>query len=188
MVVFTMAVSEFGVPKVIGGNYSVLAIDIYKQVIGQQNFQMGAVVGLVLLVPAVVAFVHRPQVRQPAAGAADRAQRALRAAARARWRDALLLAFVLLMSAVLLLVMGMAVFGSFVKVWPYNLSFTLNHYIYGFERGRRRSRLLQQPGDGGLVRRVRRGGDLRRRLLAGEDRHREVARLLAAAADRSCRR
>ena len=57
MVVFTMAVSEFGVPKVIGGNYSVLAIDIYKQVIGQQNFQIGAVVGLILLLPAVVAFV-----------------------------------------------------------------------------------------------------------------------------------
>ena len=45
MVVFTMAVSEFGVPKVIGGNYNVLAIDVYKQVIGQQNFQIGAVVG-----------------------------------------------------------------------------------------------------------------------------------------------
>ncbi len=52
-----MAVSEFGVPKVIGGNTSVLAVDIYKQVIGQQNFAMGAVVGLVLLLPAVVAFV-----------------------------------------------------------------------------------------------------------------------------------
>ena len=57
MVVFTMAVSEFGVPKVIGGNTSVLAVDIYKQVIGQQNFSMGAVVGLVLLLPAVFAFV-----------------------------------------------------------------------------------------------------------------------------------
>ncbi len=41
MVVFTMAVSEFGVPKVIGGNYNVLAVDIYKQVIGQQNFHDG---------------------------------------------------------------------------------------------------------------------------------------------------
>ena len=38
-------------PKVIGGNYNVLAIDIYKQVIGQQNFNIGAVVGLILLVP-----------------------------------------------------------------------------------------------------------------------------------------
>ena len=68
MVVFTMAVSEFGVPKVIGGNTSVLAVDIYKQVIGQQNFSMGAVVGLVLLLPAVVAFIidHRVRRRQQA--------------------------------------------------------------------------------------------------------------------------
>ena len=34
-----------------------LAIDIYKQVIGQQNFNHGAVVGLILLLPVVVAFV-----------------------------------------------------------------------------------------------------------------------------------
>jgi iron(III) transport system permease protein len=132
MVVFTMAVSEFGVPKVIGANYSVLAIDIYKQVIGQQNFQIGAVVGLILLVPALVAFVidHAVRVRQKALLSA----RSVAYAARpAPMRDRLLFAFVVLMSATMLLVIGMAVFGSFVKVWPYNLSFTLNHYTYGFE-------------------------------------------------------
>ena len=59
MVVFTMAVSDFGIPKVIGGNFNVLAIDIFKQVIGQQNFQKGAVVGLILLAPVLVAFVDR---------------------------------------------------------------------------------------------------------------------------------
>ena len=131
MVVFTMAVSEFGVPKVIGANYSVLAIDIYKQVIGQQNFQMGAVVGLILLIPALAAFFVDWAVRSK--------QRALLSARsvpyaprRAPVRDGLLLAFLILMSAAMLLVIGMAVFGSFVKVWPYNLSLTLNHYTYGF--------------------------------------------------------
>ena len=48
-------------------------------------------------------------------------------------RDRVALAFVLVVSAVMIVVIGMAVFGSFVKVWPYNLSFTLNHYTYGFE-------------------------------------------------------
>ena len=132
MVVFTMAVSEFGVPKVIGANYSVLAIDIYKQVIGQQNFQIGAVVGIILLVPALVAFVidHAVRMRQKALLTA----RSVAYQARpAPMRDRLLLAFVVLMSATMLLVIGMAIFGSFVKVWPYNLSFTLNHYTYGFE-------------------------------------------------------
>jgi len=132
MVVFTMAVSEFGVPKVIGGNVSVLAIDIYKQVIGQQNFSMGAVVGLILLAPVVVAFVIDGMVRKR--------QRALLTARSVPYqprlaplRDTLLLLYVLLISAAMLLVIGMAAFGSFVKVWPYNLSFTFNHYTFGFE-------------------------------------------------------
>ena len=131
MVVFTMAVSEFGVPKVIGGNTAVLAVDIYKQVIGQQNFQIGAVVSLLLLLPAVVAYGIDHLVQR-------RAQALLTArsvpyqAKRAPLRDNLLLAFVILVSSALVLVVGMAAFGSLVKVWPYNLSLTLNHYTYGF--------------------------------------------------------
>ena len=132
MVVFTMAVSEFGVPKVIGGNTSVLAVDIYKQVIGQQNFSMGAVVGLVLLLPAVLAYVVDSVVQ--------RRQRALLTARSVpyqarpvRGRDFALLLLVVLMSTLMLTVVGMAAFGSVVKFWPYNLSLTLNHYTYGFE-------------------------------------------------------
>lgn len=131
MVVFTMAVSEFGVPKVIGGNVPVLAIDIYKQVIGQQNFQIGAVVGLILLAPALVAFAidHLVQARQKALLGARSVPYA---PSPSPLRDGLLLAFVIVVSSWLLLVVGMAVFGSFVKIWPYNLSFTLAHYTYGF--------------------------------------------------------
>src|SRR5690606_22967237 len=67
MVVFTLIFTDFGVPKVIGGSYNVLATDVYRQVIGQFNFQMGAVVGLLLLFPAVISFtvdrlVQRRQV------------------------------------------------------------------------------------------------------------------------------
>ena len=132
MVVFTMAVSEFGVPKVIGGNYGVLAMDIYKQVIGQQNFNIGAVVGLVLLVPAVVAYAIDQAVRgrQQALLSARSVPYAPHPAA---GRDRSALAYVLVVSVVMLVVMGMAAFGSFVRVWPYNLSPTLNHYIYAFE-------------------------------------------------------
>jgi iron(III) transport system permease protein len=100
-------------------------------VIGQQNFAMGAVVGLVLLLPAVVAFIIDHNVR--------RRQKALMTARSvpyqakpARGRDRALLAFVVLVSVLLLLVIGMAAFGSVVKFWPYNLSLTLNHYTYGF--------------------------------------------------------
>src|SRR5215470_1655465 len=66
-VVFTLVITDFGIAKVIGGQFNVLATDAYKQVVGQQNFEMGAVVGFILLVPAVIAFaldrhVQRRQV------------------------------------------------------------------------------------------------------------------------------
>src|SRR6266498_886445 len=67
MVVFSYTVSDFGIPKVIGGNFNVLAIDVYQQVIGQQNFNRGAVVGLILLMPVVLAFLvdcWRPCIHQ----------------------------------------------------------------------------------------------------------------------------
>jgi iron(III) transport system permease protein len=43
-VVFTLVITDFGIPKVIGGNFNVLATDVFKLVIGQQDFQRGAVV------------------------------------------------------------------------------------------------------------------------------------------------
>ena len=76
LVVFTLVLTDFGIAKVIGGNFNVLATDVYKQVIGQQNFQMGAVVGMVLLAPAVLAFLVDAGPAQ-AGGAAVGARRAL---------------------------------------------------------------------------------------------------------------
>jgi iron(III) transport system permease protein len=131
MVVFTMAVSEFGVPKVIGGNTAVLAVDIYKQVIGQQNFQIGAVVSLLLLLPAVIAY-GIDMLMQRRQQALLTARSVPYQARRSGVRDGLLLAFAILVSGWLLLVVGMAAFGSVIKVWPYNMSLTLNHYTYGF--------------------------------------------------------
>ncbi|NJO85777.1 MAG: ABC transporter permease subunit, partial [Synechococcaceae cyanobacterium RM1_1_27] len=56
-VCFTLVFTDFGVPKVVGGNYNVLATDIYRQVIGQQNFTMGATISVLMLIPTVIAFI-----------------------------------------------------------------------------------------------------------------------------------
>jgi iron(III) transport system permease protein len=130
MVVFTMAVAEFGVVKIIGGNYNVLATDIYIQVIGQQNFAQGAVISLLLLIPAVFAFLVDWMV-----------QRRQRATLSARFVlyvpkpdrifDGAMFVFSTLIAVAMLAMMGMAIFASFVKLWPYNLSMSLRHYIFG---------------------------------------------------------
>jgi iron(III) transport system permease protein len=129
VVVFTLVVTDFGIPKVIGGQFPVLATEIYKQVIGQQNFNMGAVVGLVLLLPALGAFLLDlwAQRRQGSvfSGRAVPLEPRPRAA-----RDWPLLAFCLVVAGLLLGVVGLAAWGSFIRFWPWNLELTLANYDF----------------------------------------------------------
>ena len=129
LVVFTLVMTDFGVAKVIGGNFNVLATDVYKQVIGQQNFSMGAVVGMVLLAPAAFAFaidryVQRKQVALLTARAVPLVPRPKTG------RDILCTLFCTLVAAGILTILGMAVWGSFIKYWPYNLSLTWANYRF----------------------------------------------------------
>ena len=41
---------------VVGGDYQVLALEAYKAVVGQQQFGRGALIGMVLLLPALFSF------------------------------------------------------------------------------------------------------------------------------------
>jgi iron(III) transport system permease protein len=134
MVVFSYTVSDFGIPKVIGGNFNVLAIDIFKQVIGQQNFNRGAVVSLVLLAPVVLAFLIEwwMQGRQQSQFSARAVPYVPRPS---RGFDAAMFAYCALVCSLLLAVLGMAVYTSFIKLWPYDLHFSLRHYVFGLIDG-----------------------------------------------------
>ncbi|HEV7324780.1 MAG TPA: putative 2-aminoethylphosphonate ABC transporter permease subunit [Bosea sp. (in: a-proteobacteria)] len=128
-VVFTLVVTDFGIPKVIGGQFSVLATDAYRQVVGQQNFPMGAVVGLILLVPAVLAF-FADRVVQKRQSAMLSARAVPYAPKPERRRDLALLAFASLVALAVVGPYAVAVWGSFVRYWPYNLSLTLANYDF----------------------------------------------------------
>ena len=130
MVVFSYTVSDFGIPKVIGGNFNVLAVDIFKQVIGQQNFNKGAVVGLILLVPVVIAFVV-DWIMQGRIQSQFSARAVPYAPKPARWFDRAMFVYCLIVAALLLAVLGMAVYTSFIKFWPYDKSMSLRHYTFG---------------------------------------------------------
>jgi iron(III) transport system permease protein len=130
LVVFSYSVSEFGIPKVIGGNFQVLAVEIYVQVVGLQNFGRGAVVALLLLVPVLVAFVVDWQVQRKQQ--ASLTARAVPYRPKPDWqRDMPLLAYCVAITIAMLAVLGMAAYTSVVSFWPYKLDLTFNHYIYG---------------------------------------------------------
>ena len=128
-VVFTFVITDFGLPKVIGGQYNVLAVDIYKQVIGQQNFEMGAVVSVILLVPAIAAFIVDRMVTKK--------QVALLSARSVPYQpkpnrgfDTLCLAWCSLIAVFILGIMATSQFAALVKLWPYDLSLGFKHFAF----------------------------------------------------------
>ncbi|MCL4764723.1 MAG: putative 2-aminoethylphosphonate ABC transporter permease subunit [Hyphomicrobiaceae bacterium] len=126
---FTLCVTDFGIPKVIGGQYSMLATEIYKQVVGQQNFQIGSVISMLLLAPAALAFVLDRRVRRRQAAALT-SKAVPFAPAPNPLRDRLALALCALVALVMLAMILVPGYASFIKFWPYNLELTLRNYEF----------------------------------------------------------
>jgi iron(III) transport system permease protein len=130
LVTFTLVITDFGIPKVIGGSFNVLATDVFKLVIGQQDFSKGAVVAILLLAPAILTFAVD--------GYVSRRQTAMLTARAVPYRpkpapkyDAAMTLYCSLIAFLVLAMLGMAIFASFVSFWPYNLTPSLRHYMLG---------------------------------------------------------
>ena len=128
-VVFNLVITDFGLPKVIGGQYNMLAVDIYKQVIGQQNFEMGAVVSVVLLIPALFAFsidryVQKRQVASLSARSVPFEPKPH------KQFDMICLAYCTLMGIFIVGLIGVCQYAALIKFWPYDLSLSLVNYNF----------------------------------------------------------
>ncbi len=133
-VVFNLVITDFGLPKVIGGQFNVLAVDIYKQVIGQQNFQMGAVVSVVLLVPALIAFSVDRYIQKK--------QVALLSSRSVTYQptpdktfDRQMLAYCSVISLIIVTILAVCQYAALIKFWPYDLSLSLANYDFDLMDG-----------------------------------------------------
>lgn len=127
-VAFTLAITDFGAPKVVGGNYDVLATDIYNKVVGQQNFEMGATVSTLLLIPAMISFVldrivQRRQVAQVTAEITPLGPKPHHPLV-----QTVVFVVCLAIAVFILSIYGIVVVGAFTRYWPYDLSLTLRNF------------------------------------------------------------
>lgn len=126
-VVFIITITDFGNAAVIGGDYSVLATEIYTQVIGLRNFNMGAVVGIMLLLPTVISYyIERRAMKRQQGRHATNVQRFVPTFQAARDIPMALACFAI--CAMILSVICIVIYASFVKLWPYNQSLTFKHF------------------------------------------------------------
>ncbi len=133
-VVFTIVITDFGNPMVIGADFNVLATEIYNQVSGQGNFAMGAVIGVILLIPAALAVIAEKWIMRRHHTAITERSQPLRILPD-RWRDRAGVTYASIICGMVLLIVAVVFVASFVTLWPYNMHVSLRHYRFEVQNG-----------------------------------------------------
>ncbi len=130
LLVFILCMTEFGNPILSGGRYTVLATEIYAQVIGMNDFAAAATMSVVLIVPCLIAYL----VNAYAVGA--RSSVAVTAGGRSaprltppavRWPLAILAGGIALFIAAIYALIPL---GSVVRLWGSDWTLSLAHYAF----------------------------------------------------------
>lgn len=138
LLVFIQSLEDFSNPATIGGEYTTLSIEVYQIITGSYDMQKGSVLALLLLLPAVTAYLlNKYWVNKKSfvtvTGKPTQARKLIDES-HIKWP---LFAFCMVVAAVIILFYGTVIFGSFVKTWGYNYTLTLDQYkralAYGWD-------------------------------------------------------
>ena len=127
--VFNLTLTDFGIPVVIGGNYSVLATEIYQQVIGMQRFDLGATISVILLIPSVGAFLLNYYLTKKSYSLISGQARPFLQPSRPfkKWGFTI---YCWIPCIFILVIFASVFLASFVKTWPYDFSLTFKHFDF----------------------------------------------------------
>ncbi len=130
--VFTMIFTDYGVPLVVGGKILTIPVYMYREVIGLLDFSKGAIIGVILLIPAVIAFVL--DLKSEANGNASTVTKRF-VVEEHRGRDRLAYTFCVVVIFLISLPIIAFAYLSIVKQYPIDMSFSLENVIQAFELG-----------------------------------------------------
>ncbi|MCL2839115.1 MAG: putative 2-aminoethylphosphonate ABC transporter permease subunit [Oscillospiraceae bacterium] len=128
-IAFSLSFTDFGAPRIVGGSYNVLATDIFRHVVGQQNFNMGAVAGVILLLPAILSFVvdRLTQTKNTGTVTSKTVEYKIKLN---KVRDIGFTAYCIAVNFIIFLVLSAVLFASLVEQYPWNMSLTFRHYVF----------------------------------------------------------
>lgn len=123
---FFLCFTDYGIPASVGGEYEVVATVLYNEMLGSiPNFNRGAVVAMMMLIPSVVSiallkYLERYNVRYTKISQIELKKNPLRDGI-CGVGSAVLILCILLVFAVIFVV-------PLVQEWPYQINFTLEHF------------------------------------------------------------
>ncbi len=127
LLVFIESLADFGNPLILGGRFKVLSVQAYLQITGVDDAPGGALLALVLLLPSLGLYAVQSMLlsrRSYVTVTGKPSRRALLPRSGVRLVGGL----ALLLGAVVTIFYGLVLFGSFVRLWGADHSFTLENY------------------------------------------------------------
>ena len=119
---FTMILTDYGVPLMVGGKYMTLPVMMYQDVIGMLDFGKGSVIGMILLIPALIACILDMANRDKGNAAFVGKPYGIKKNAR---RDMLARAIVIVIVILIFLPIGSFSILAFIKKYPIDMTISL---------------------------------------------------------------
>jgi iron(III) transport system permease protein len=129
---FTMIITDYGVPLMVGGKYMTLPIMMYQDVIGMLDFGKGSVIGMILLIPALIACILDMANRDKGNGAFVGKPYRIKENKR---RDRIARIIVILTVILVFLPIGSFSVLGFMKKYPIDMSFSLTNAAQAVNMG-----------------------------------------------------
>lgn len=136
LIVFAKSLCDFGNPQVLAGDYDVLSVSAYLQIVGLFNLKTGSFIALSILLPCMLAYIIQNYwvskrsfvtVTGKATGTVELMNE--------RYIVIPLFIILLLITLFTILMYGTVIYVSFVKTWGVNWSLTLDSYKFIMKRG-----------------------------------------------------
>lgn len=128
--VFTMIITDYGVPLMIGGNFTTLPVMMYQEIVGLLDFGKGSVIGSMLLLPAVAAFIIDILKKEN-----SRSGYVTRRIKKRKnpLRDGVCYGICGLFSAAVIIPIATFIMLTFVKRYPLDMTLTFDHIVKTFD-------------------------------------------------------
>ncbi|MDD3708596.1 MAG: iron ABC transporter permease [Aminobacterium sp.] len=139
LLLFGCSLADFATPLVMAGHtFPVLTTQAYLQITGMYDLQGGATLSFILLIPALLVYLLQHYWIEKRSYVTVTGKSGGRGSARGAGTvlETLILLLISIISLFIIFLYSMIFFGSLVKVWGVDNSFTLENYVYVFTVGK----------------------------------------------------
>lgn len=137
LLVFIQSMADFGNPMIISGDFRVLSVQAFLQITGMYDLSRGATLAVLLFIPTTVAFFLQKYWVSRKSYVTVTGKPTSATIKRLEWYIKLPVYFIcILFTAMVFLLYGTIIYGSFQRLWGVDRTLTLNNYVQMFRVGK----------------------------------------------------